>query len=128
MRAVVFAFLLCLCGCATTVDNGYVTRMNSMVGLDEKALITRMGVPDKSYEVDRFHKALAYTTRRDRFVDSGPGFGLCGGGFNRGFGYSACHDDFPRQMITETCEVTFLVTNGAVAAWQQRGNACPRIQ
>ena len=44
---IVFAMLLLLAvgGCATAVNTGYVSRMNSMVGLDEKSLIIQMGVP-----------------------------------------------------------------------------------
>ena len=127
MRMILPAFILLLTGCATAVDTGYVVQMNSLVGADEGTLIARMGVPDRSYVVDSAHKALAYTTVRERYVDGG-GIGICGGSYGHPFGYSACRNDFPRRIVNDSCEVTFLIGGDRVTAWQQRGNACPRIR
>lgn len=129
MRILVcFMLVLALGGCATAINTDYIARMNSMVGVSEKTLVARMGVPDKSYAVDHIHKAVAYTTVNERYVDGGGGIGFCGGTFGGGIGYSACHNDFPRRIVNETCEVTFLIAGNVVKAWQQRGNGCPRIQ
>ena len=126
LTLIMTSFLL-LAGCATQIDTGYIAQMNGYVGGSEKVLIAAMGPPDRTYKLHGGEKIVTYEQVRDSYID-GSGLGLCMGGFDPRFGYSACHGNEPRRIISQFCDVSFNIIRGKVTNWSQKGNACPRVQ
>ena len=114
---IIIGMLVGLAGC-----NGLVEReayLNRLVGAPEVDVVRILGVPSRTYGAGR-HKYLAYIERRAEIYSGGPFF-FGGGFYGPGYGGLAA---FPAEIIDRTCETTFDVVAGRVAAWTLRGNAC----
>ncbi len=121
-----FAILLTmgLASCAPPIDRSPF--LNTLVGQPETEIVRRLGVPSRTYETAG-HRFIAYQERRTNLYSSGPsfGFGGFGGGFGYGGGFGGIGYGFSSSQVVEyTCETTFEITEGRVATWSLRGNAC----
>jgi hypothetical protein len=112
--------LLLLAACASGPT--YKEKIAGWKGASEKEVVTTWGVPDKTYELDRHTKMLAYVSRRN--VNYSGSFNTCF--YSRGgIGYGGnCFGGYPPSTETFSCETTFIITNGRVTNTGYKGNAC----
>ena len=112
--------LLLVTACAS--DGHYEAQMNRWIGASERDLVTTWGVPDKTYQVDRDSKMLAYISNRN--VNYPGTLSTCIGGFDRRFGYNNCIGGIPPSNEFYSCETTFMVVGGRVTRWGHKGSSC----
>ena len=117
---IAIAALLLLCSCETPGE--YSAKMSRWVGASERDLVTAWGVPDKQYQVDARTKTLAYVDTRN--VNYPGTFNTCVGGFGGRFSYNNCVGGMPPSSEYYTCETTFMIVNGLVTKWGNKGNGC----
>lgn len=91
---------------------------NQFVGHPDSELVSKMGVPNRTYETDGI-KYLAYDERRMEIVPALPSYAA-----GPWWTYGGYGDGFPSQVLTLTCETTFAVTGGVVKSYALHGNAC----
>ncbi|WP_207539177.1 hypothetical protein [Sabulicella rubraurantiaca] len=103
MRRPLLALLL-LAGCA---GPSFQDTLAGMIGLPEAEMVARLGVPQRTAEVQG-RRFATYETTRDELVPAGPYLWR-----------------FPVDAVRRThCEVTFEVTGGTVRAASHRGDGC----
>lgn len=64
----IFITFAILAGCSS--EQGYQTKQNRLIGLSEASLISRLGAPTKSYQMDDGKQALLYKWVEDRGSES----------------------------------------------------------
>jgi len=89
--------------------------LKQFIGQPEAAVVQAMGVPTRSIETGGV-KYLAYTEHRVDIVPGTPSYGPWFSGWYGG--------GFPPQVVEWNCETTFAITDGKVANYTLRGNAC----
>ncbi|MBB2202655.1 hypothetical protein [Gluconacetobacter tumulisoli] len=115
--------------------------LNSMVGRDEVDVIRTFGVPTRSYQAEG-HVFLAYIDNQTNYSPGtmGWGWGWGGGGWGGGWGGpgwgggwggwggpgwgGGWGGGFPGSYYTSSCQTTFEIVTGKVAAWTMRGDGC----
>lgn len=120
-----------LASCARLTPEAYNARMAGFVGRSEAELVTALGVPARTHEVEgrrflQYEERSIVTYPGDGFY--GPGYGAFGyGGFGRRrFGPAFGHygGGFGPVIETRACDVTFELRGGRVAGFVARGNDC----
>ena len=124
MRTAALAVALLTAACAQGMDRR--AYLNTLIGTPEAEAVRQLGVPSRTYETGG-HKFLAYTEQRADYIGSpimfGAGFGA--GFYGPRFGYAGFGPTvFGPTVIERVCETTLDITEGRVATWQLRGNAC----
>ncbi len=119
--------LLLLAACAVP-SAAERARLDSMIGQSEAALLRSYGVPTRSYATGG-GTFLAYeqsSTEIDPGFGGFDGFGPGGFGPYGGFGgfYGEGFGGVPTSVQTLTCQTTFEVAAGKVAAWSLHGDGC----
>jgi hypothetical protein len=116
---------LALEGCAT--GPSLQSRMAAYIGADEQTLVQQLGVPDKQITVNGV-QYVAYVRHRTEYYPGdyyGSGFGPWGGPFYGGGFYPAVYTaGLSPQVLTYSCETTFMLRNGKVLSFTLRGNDC----
>jgi hypothetical protein len=92
-------------------------QLQRFVGQSESLLVSQMGVPDRTYEVEGT-KYLAYVDSEREIVTMPPAYPY-GPPFWAWYG-----SGFPPQVVIYACETTFAVSQGVVRSFVLRGNGC----
>ena len=116
----VFLSLLALAGCAT--GPSLRTRMAAYIGADMQTLVQQLGVPDKQVTVNGV-QYVAYDQWHQEFTPGG-WYGPYGGPFYGGFYPAFYGGGLAPQVITYSCETTFMLKDGKVFNFTLRGNDC----
>ena len=112
-RATVLACLVLLAACSDLREREVY--LNTLVGQPETELVRRMGVPNRSFEVQG-RKFLAYSEHQVVAYRGGPFVGPWGGPYGP-YGFAGRVVDWP-------CETTFELVGGRVQSWSLRGDGC----
>jgi hypothetical protein len=115
-RIVILLLISLVAGCTDYLAERQA-RLTRFVGAPEPVLINEMGVPSRSY-VSEGKKYLAYEETREELLRGTPGMPI-GPPF-----YGMRAGGIPPQIVTLTCETTFVVSEGVVRSFSLRGNAC----
>lgn len=117
----VFIFLIALLGCAT--QENYRNELKKSIGMSEETLISRIGVPNRIYELNN-KKYLVYIDSNTVYV---PGYGQNRYNIND-YGYTTTASQVgystPGYYANYNCETTFIVESGAIIGFTFKGNAC----
>lgn len=120
MRNLILIAVLLLSSCASTADRN--ARLDRWIGASEKELVSALGIPDKTYQLDRGTRMLSYVEIRNR--EYGSSFNTCLGGYGGRFGYNNCIGAYPPARETTACETTFMLVQGRVSKWGLKGSGC----
>lgn len=120
MRQFALLAILLLSACASGSDRN--ARLDRWIGASEKELVSSLGIPDKTYQLDRSTRMLSYVEIRNR--EYGSSFNTCLGGYGGRFGYSNCIGAYPPARETTACETTFMLVQGRVSKWGLKGSGC----
>jgi hypothetical protein len=110
--------VLLLAGCA---DPGPTLqqRLSTFVGRTELELVTQLGVPSRTYEVEG-RRFLQYDQRRTVPVAPAFGYGAPIGPWGPRWGYWPP----PPSFAVVECDVTFELVEGRVTGFSFRGQGC----
>lgn len=119
---------LALAACAETGPADFDRQMASHVSGSEAQLVSALGVPERSYEVDgrRFLQYSFAGPARGPAISPGIGLGIGGGNWGRGvgvgtgIGFGFGGGGYP----PEPCVVTFEVRDGRVLDFLRQGAGC----
>lgn len=120
MRQLAILAVLLLSACASGSDRN--ARLDRWIGASEKELVSTLGIPDKTYQLDRGTRLLSYVDIHNR--DYGSSFNTCLGGYGGRFGYNNCIGAYPPARETTACETTFMLVQGRVSKWGLKGSGC----
>jgi hypothetical protein len=116
-------FVLLLAACAGEGHSSYVAGMQKYQSASEKQLVTALGPPDQSYEVDGT-KYLTYS-KTEQYVDNpDPTYGIGGGGVYGGNGVFVNQGFGTGRVQNWRCDVFFIIRNHKVDNIGHRGNSC----
>jgi hypothetical protein len=116
---------LALIGCATTSQ--YQTKLATLVGQPEEALIAKWGKPTGRYTDENGDEVIAYIRSREVIVPSTsvaintPGTSYGGGGNSQ---LVSTSQGTPSEKIKLSCMTIFLIRNGIVNSSTFKGNDC----
>jgi hypothetical protein len=110
-------FLLIVSLSACAVGPSRRELLAPLIGVSETELVSRMGVPNRTYDVDGV-KFLAYVERREEVIPGVAPFPAWGPWY---YGY---YGGLPPEVILRRCETTFELVGGRVRTFTLRGNAC----
>lgn len=106
-----------LAGCATEAN--FRAAMNQSLGISERELINRLGVPHKTYQLEQT-KYLTYSYSASYYVPQNYQTNVYGYG-NYATAYTNSYGGY---SINRTCSVTFTIERGIVVNWRSEGNDC----
>ena len=110
-RPVLFLSLALMASCAVGPSRQQL--LAPLIGVSEADLVSRMGVPNRTYETGGI-KFLAYDQQRVDVFPAYPWWGPWWGGNYGGW----------PQVIVRGCETTFEIEGGRVRSFTLRGNDC----
>ncbi|MFC3123634.1 hypothetical protein ACFOD4_01060 [Pseudoroseomonas globiformis] len=113
MRRLILAIPLLLGACATgpTLDQ----QLSTFVGQSEGDVVTRLGVPVRTYETEG-RRFLQFEQYRTVIVPGDP-WGYGGGYYRRPW-------ISPSTYATVRCDLTFTLRGGRVESYAARGDGC----
>ncbi|HEY1856291.1 hypothetical protein [Acidocella sp.] len=96
--------------------------MAAYIGADMPTLVQHFGVPDKQITVN----GVQYVAYEQWHQEITPGgwYGPYGGPFYGGFYPAYYGGGLASQVITYSCETTFVLKEGKVSSFTLRGNDC----
>ena len=121
---------LTLIGCATTSQ--YQTKLSSLVGQPENALIAQWGKPTGRYTDENGDEVIAYIRTREILIPNTPTFEVNGGGVNSVFSgvggnvsnHVSTSANISNGSIQLNCMTKFIMKNGVVSSSTFKGNDC----
>ncbi len=115
--------LIALASCVPTVE-GYQQLVNSWKGGTEQQLITKWGVPDKSFRSGGNHY-ISYVQRGNVYVPgTQPTYTTTVYGNTA---YTNSYGGTPGRNIATYCETTFVLANGLIKDVTFKGNNCTAV-
>ena len=111
------ALTILIAACAADMLQQREAEAAAFIGHSEDDLVRQHGVPTRVVDAGR-RRFLAYEEVRNHYVRPVPAFTRR---WSR-FGYGL--ELFPEQMLVLTCETTFEVADGRVAAVRLHGDGC----
>ncbi len=113
MGFVLFLFV----GCAT--EARLQQALNSTVGLSERQLVDKMGIPHRVYQLGTV-KYLSYEYSSSYYVPQSQSTSI------NGYGNMIWADTntYGGYTVNHNCNITFVVERGVVSNWRYDGNAC----
>lgn len=120
MKIIFMGLLSCLTliGCATTSQ--YKTKLSTLVGQPENALIAQWGKPTGRYTDENGDQVIFYIRSREVIV---PGIPAISEGFNAP-NQQVVAPGMPNSTIPLNCITKFIMKNGVVSTSTFKGNDC----